>query len=110
MKKTARKRLLIIIFCCILVVLISYVFSHQVKQIPLQTGQHATLKMYPNPATMNSDGTITVNVSLNPHSEIISGFHVELSYDPAVLDFVSIEPDELFINAQEYMEKIDKTT
>ncbi len=69
----------------------------------------ATLALTPNPLTLSSNQTGSINVVLDTAVENATAVQLEISYDPAVLSNVDITPGTFFTNPTVLLKKVDQT-
>ncbi len=66
-----------------------------------------TLRFDPNPIKLDKDGKVHAKIYMDTKENKVSAVQLELAYDPKVLSFVSIEPEDFFANRQEIIKRID---
>lgn len=104
--------IIIIAVLCLagLAVTLSQVRHQQADNSHAQEAATPSLKLTPNPALLDSDGSIEVHVSLDTGTLSATGIQFQLKYDPQTLDLEEIEPDDAFAHAKEATKTIDTST
>ncbi|HSX09434.1 MAG TPA: cohesin domain-containing protein [Candidatus Saccharimonadales bacterium] len=119
-----RKILLIIILVLIPVAIIIFrLTKNNNEQINQHTAQQVmttptlppsvpqtVFQLFPNPAQPDSEGNIDIDVSINTNNNRATGVQFVIQYDPSVLRFVSIKPDDAFYNAKVVTQNVDETS
>lgn len=111
MKKNLILIIIIAVLCLAgLAVTLSQVHKQQSENSHAQEAETPSLTLTPNPALLDSDGSIQVHVSLDTGTLSATGIQFQLKYDPQALDLEEIEPDDAFAHAKEATKTIDTAT
>jgi hypothetical protein len=104
--------IIIIVFLCLagLVITLSQLRHQQADNSHAQEAATPSLKLTPNPALLDSSGTITVAVGLDTGQQSATGISFQLQYSPQDLTLEEIEPDDAFFHAEEAVKNVDTTT
>lgn len=72
--------------------------------------EQSTLTLSPNPATLTSGNSGTINVVIDTGANEVIAVQLELSYDPEALSSVTIAPSEFFTTPYILEDDVDRQT
>jgi hypothetical protein len=122
-RKIFLRAIFFIIICSIVLAAIWIDTKNSNKRTELQSPSKVTLvptqppsvpqtvlQLFPNPALPDSEGNIDIDVSMNTYNNKVTATQFIIQYDPTILQFKSIKPDDAFYNAKVIVQNNNEKT